>query len=66
MTLFRVFLFQSAIALRDENERQKTFDGFWRDNWPISPKALAQAGFFYCGMLNLFFEVLNNPNNRPV
>ena len=40
---------QSAIAFRDENERRKTFEGFWSDTWPVSPKALAQAGFYYCG-----------------
>ena len=40
---------RSAIAFRDENERRKTFEGFWSDTWPVSPKALAQAGFYYCG-----------------
>lgn len=40
---------RSAVAFRDENERRKTFEGFWRDIWPVSSKALAQAGFFYCG-----------------
>ena len=47
---FCVAFFQGAIAYRDENERRKTFEGFWSDMWPISPKALAQAGFYYCGM----------------
>ena len=40
---------RSMIALRDENERRKTFEGFWSDTWPVSSKALVQAGFFYCG-----------------
>lgn len=39
----------SAIGLRNENDRRKTFEGFWSDTWPVSPKALAQAGFYYCG-----------------
>ena len=37
------------MKFRDENERRKTYEGFWSDAWPVSPKALAQAGFFYCG-----------------
>ena len=40
---------RSTIAFRDENERRKSFKGFWSDTWPVSPKALAQAGFYYCG-----------------
>ena len=40
---------RSAIAFCEENERRKTFEGFWSDTWPVSPKALAQAGFYYCG-----------------
>ena len=40
---------QSAIAFRDENARRKTFEGFWRDTWPVSAKAMVQAGFFHCG-----------------
>ena len=45
---------QSAVAFRDENERRKTFEGFWSDIWPVSSKALAQAGFFYCGKKKLY------------
>ena len=41
---------RSAIDfLQDEKERMKTFEGSWCETWPVSPKALAQAGFFYCG-----------------
>jgi len=40
---------QGAIAFRDEIERRKTFEGLWRDECPVSPETLVQAGFYYCG-----------------
>ena len=40
---------KGVIAFRDENEREKSFEGFWSSTWPVMHNALAQAGFFYCG-----------------
>ena len=40
---------RGAIAFRDENHRKKSFEGLWSDKWPVTPNALAQAGFYYCG-----------------
>ena len=40
---------RSAITFRDENQRKKSFEGFWSNMWPVTPNTLAQAGFFYCG-----------------
>ena len=58
---------QSAIAFRNENERQRTFDGFWSDTWPVSSKALAQAGFYYCGKEKPVFScVLRDSTTRFV
>ena len=56
-----IFIFQSAIAFRNENERRKTFEGFWSDTWPVSPKTLAQAGFYYLGEthVNQQFRVIS-------
>ena len=61
-----MFLFQSALAFRDENQRIKTFEGFWSNIWPISPKALAQAVFFYCGIMSSWGVFTHNSYKRIV
>ena len=41
---------EATIIFRDEKERLRTFEGSWNNLSPVTPKALVQAGFFYCGL----------------